>query len=152
MVCPHFPFPKSRVFRLILFSLDPAYGLNYESIIGPNGQPAGCICKPSVCVQPCFANLYISELDGSRGCCGCNQSYSYDPDTLQGGCCDNGLSFSYDPISGVGGCCSGTPVSSFFGTCKAPTPPAPLTPCTSPFPGGVTFGSKNFINYTGLGM
>ena len=126
----------------MFFSLDPAYGSTYESTIGPNDQPAGCVCKPSFCVQPCFANLYISELDGCRGYCGCNHSYSYDPETLQGGCCDNGLSYSSDPISGVGGRCSGTAVASFVGTCRAPTPPAPLTPCTSPFPGGVAFGGK----------
>ncbi|KAH7370529.1 hypothetical protein BKA65DRAFT_562317 [Rhexocercosporidium sp. MPI-PUGE-AT-0058] len=129
---------------------DPAYGPNYEASYTPDGSPNGCFCKPSVCPKPCFGNKYTSPKDGSRGCCPEEQQFSYDAESLEGACCSNGTTYSFDPISRSGGCCSGTPVASFVGTCSAPTTPAPLTPCTSPFPGSVQVGGKNFINYTGV--
>lgn len=130
---------------------DPAYGPNYEASYTPDGFPNGCFCKPSVCPKPCFGNKYTLPKDGSRGCCPEDQEFSYDGESLEGACCSNGTTYSFDPISRSGGCCSGMPVASFVGSCAAPTPPAPLTPCTSPFPGSVTVGGKNFVNYTGVG-
>ncbi|KAF4630472.1 hypothetical protein G7Y89_g7665 [Cudoniella acicularis] len=130
---------------------DPFYGPNYEAVM-KDGVPVGCVCKPSVCPQPCFGNPYIDPKTGGRGCCSLDQKYSYDNTSLTGACCGNGTSYAYDPVAGVGGCCNG-PTPGFYPptyscSCGAPKP-LPPDECTKPFPKSVQNGGKNYLTYTG---